>query len=388
MEGRFNMIYLDNAATTPVDPEVINAMMEELKFYGNPSSKFYPEAVSASERLKKYRETTANLFSCNPSNIIFNGGATEGNNHVIMGCFYSHPEKKHFITSNAEHKSVLETMKFIESLGAEVTYLPVSDKCTIEPEVLKNALREDTNLVSLFLANNEVGSMNDIPTLSTIAKKSGALFHTDATQAVGKVDINLGDPNSNYKDVDFLTFSGHKIHGPKGVGALYIGNNEYGFRHKITPLLHGGDQEYKLRSGTQSMHNIAGLAKACELAKVNLPTVSTKLKELETQFITELKEAFPNQVEFFGDMEHKIPGLISFAVDGVNNEMFLANYCDKVSLSTGSACAINEPSHVLSAMGLYNYIDKVLRVSLDLSATNSTSQLIILLQEYLSLFRL
>ena len=385
MEGRFNMIYLDNAATTPVDPEVINAMMEELKFYGNPSSKFYPEAVSASERLKKYRETTANLFSCNPSNIIFNGGATEGNNHVIMGCFYSHPEKKHFITSNAEHKSVLETMKFIESLGAEVTYLPVSEKCTIEPEVLKNALREDTNLVSLFLANNEVGSMNDIPTLSTIAKKSGALFHTDATQAVGKVEINL---TTDYKNVDFLTFSGHKIHGPKGVGALYIGNNEYGFRHKITPLLHGGDQEYKLRSGTQSMHNIAGLAKACELAKANLPVASAKLKELEDEFIKELKEAFPDQVRFFGDMEHKIPGLISFAVDGVNNEMFLANYCDKVSLSTGSACAIDEPSHVLKAMGFEEYTDKVLRISFDTHSSIHIKDFISLLENYLDFYSL
>lgn len=378
------MIYLDNAATTPVDPQVINAMVEELQFFGNPSSKFYPEALSAQERLKKYRETTANLFSCNPSNIIFNGGATEGNNHVIMGCFYAHPEKKHFITTNAEHKSVLETMKFIESLGAEVTYLPVSEKCTIDPELLKNVLREDTNLVSLFLANNEVGSMNDIATLSTITKEKGVLFHTDATQAVGKVDINL---STKYKNVDFLTFSGHKIHGPKGVGALYIGNNEYGFRHKLTPILHGGDQEYKLRSGTQAMHNIAGLAKACELAKETLPTISVQLKKLETELITELKESFPNQVKFFGDMEHKIPGLVSFAVEGVNNEMFLSNYCDRVSLSTGSACAINEPSHVLKAMGFGEYTDKVLRISFTTTITTAVD-FILLLKDYLNLFSL
>jgi len=382
MEGRSKMIYLDNAATTPVDPEVITAIVEELQFYGNPSSKFYPEALSAQERLKKYRETTANLFSCSPSNIIFNGGATEGNNHVIMGCFYAYPEKKHFITSNAEHKSVLETMKFIESLGAEVTYLPVSEKCTIDPEVLKSALREDTNLVSLFLANNEVSSMNDIPTLSTIAKEAGVLFHTDATQAVGKAEINL---ITDYKNVDFLTFSGHKIYGPKGVGALYVGQNEYGVRHKLTPLLHGGDQEYKLRSGTQSMHNIAGLAKACELAQANLPTVALKLRELEDEFIKELKDAFPDQVKFFGDMEHKIPGLISFAVEGINNEMFLSNYCDQVSLSTGSACTINEPSHVLKAMGFEKYTCSVLRASIPFNAIN-LSTLITFLSEYIALF--
>lgn len=377
------MIYLDNASTTPVAPEVIDVMVEELQYYGNPSSKFYPEALSAQARLKNYRETTANLFSCDPSNIIFNAGATECNNHVIMGCFYAYPEKKHFITSNAEHKSILETMKFIESLGAEVTYLPVSDKCTIDPEVLRSSLREDTNLVSLFLANNEVGSMNDIPTLSTITKEAGILFHTDATQAVGKININL---NTDYKNIDFLTFSGHKIHGPKGVGALYVGNNEYGVRHKLVPLLHGGDQEYKLRSGTQSMHNIAGLAKACELAQANLPTVAHKLKELEDEFIKELKEAFPAQVKFFGDMEHKIPGLISFAVEGINNEMFLSNYCDRVSLSTGSACAINEPSHVLKAMGFGNYTNNVLRISLSSYIHINNCDFITLLKEYIHLY--
>lgn len=385
MEGKYKMIYLDNASTTPVDPQVIAAIVEELQFYGNPSSKYYPEALSAQARLKKYRETTAHLFGCDFSNIIFNGGATEGNNHVIMGCFYAYPDKKHFITTNAEHKSVLETMKFIETLGAKVTYLPVSEKCTIDPKDLENAIKEDTNLVSIFFANNEVGSINDISTLSTIAREKGVLFHTDATQAVGKVDINLS--SIPYENIDFLTFSGHKIHGPKGVGALYIGNNEYGFRHKVTPLLHGGNQEYKLRSGTQSMHNIAGLAKACELAKANLATTPEKLKDLENQLIEELKAAFSNKVKFFGDLEHKIPGLVSFAVEGVNNEMFLSNYCDKVSLSTGSACAINEPSHVLKAMGFEEYTDKVLRISLNKNLNLDTPQsLSSTLKEYLDLF--
>lgn len=380
------MIYLDNASTTPVAPEVIDAIVEELQHYGNPSSKFYPEALSAQARLKQYRETTANLFSCDPSNIVFNGGATEGNNHVIMGCFYAYPEKKHFITTNAEHKSVLESMKFIESLGAEVTYLPVSEKCTINPDDLIAAIKEDTNLVSIFFANNEVGSLNDIKTLSTICKQKGVLFHTDATQAVGKVAINLS--KDHYEDVDFLTFSGHKIHGPKGVGALYIGNNEYGVRHKLMPLLHGGDQEFKLRSGTQSMHNISGLAKACELAKNNLPIVSTELKELEIHLISKLKKAFPNKVKFFGDMEYKVPGLVSFALEGVNNEMFLSNYCDKVALSTGSACAINEPSHVLHAMKLEKYTDQVLRISFNTDFDKEVTEFISLIHDYFSLFTL
>lgn len=379
------MIYLDNASTTPVAPEVIDAMVEELQHFGNPSSKFYPEALSAQARLKKYRETTANLFSCDPSNIIFNAGATEGNNHVIMGCFYAYPEKRHFITTNAEHKSVLETMRFLESLGAEVTYLPVSEKCTINPDDLVAAIKEDTNLVSIFFANNEVGSLNDIEVLSTICEENNVLFHTDATQTVGKVDINL---STDYKNVDFLTFSGHKIHGPKGVGALYIGNNEYGVRHKLTPLLHGGDQEFKLRSGTQSMHNIAGLAKACELAQANLITVPKALKALETEFINALNNAFPGQVKFFGDLEHKIPGLLSFAVEGINNEMFLSNYCDKAALSTGSACAIDEPSHVLRAMKLGEYTDQVLRVSFNTNFDKQLTKLILLINDYFTLFSL
>ncbi len=379
------MIYLDNASTTPVAPEVIDAMVEELQHYGNPSSKFYPEALSAQTRLKKYRETTANLFSCDPSNIIFNAGATEGNNHVIMGCFYAYPEKRHFITTNAEHKSVLETMKFLESLGAEVTYLPVSEKCTINPDDLVASIKKDTNLVSIFFANNEVGSLNNIEVLSTICKENNVLFHTDATQAVGKVDINL---STDYKNVDFLTFSSHKIHGPKGVGALYVGNNDYGVRHKLTPLLHGGDQEFKLRSGTQSMHNIAGLAKACELAKDHIFSTPSALKALELEFIDALNGAFPEQVKFFGDLKHKVPGILSFAVEGINNEMFLSNYCDKVSLSTGSACAINEPSHVLKAMGYDTYTTQVLRISFTVSLTNQANLLIHLLQDYLHLFYL
>ena len=378
------MIYLDNASTTPTNKDVIDAMIQELQYYGNPSSKFYPEAMSAQSRLRNYREITANLFNCDSSNIIFNAGSTEGNNHVIMGCFYSNPDKRHFITTNAEHKSVLETMKFLESLGAQVTYLPVSDKCTINPDDLKSAIKKDTNLVSIFFANNEVGSLNDINTLSTICRENDVLFHTDATQSVGKVDINLKD---EFKCIDFLTFSGHKIYGPKGVGALYIGNNEYGVRHKLTPLLHGGEQEFKLRSGTQSMHNIAGLSKACEIAKNELSTLSKELKQIENNLIHELAVSFTNSIKFFGDMNNKIPGLVSFAIDDLNNEMFLSNYCDKVSLSTGSACAIEEPSHVLQAMGFGEYTDKVLRVSFNHSF-NNIEDFIKLIKDYLMLYTL
>jgi cysteine desulfurase len=375
------MIYLDYASTTPTAPEVIDAMVEELHFYGNPSSKYYPEAVSAQERLSKYRQTVAEFLGATPSNIIFNGGATEGNNHVIKGCFFAYPQKKHFITTNAEHKSVLEAMKFIESLGAEVTYLPVSDKCTINPDDLVQAIKEDTNLVSIFFANNEVGSLNNIAALSKICKEKDVLFHTDATQAAGKIEIDL-----NNSDINFLTFSAHKLYGPKGVGTLYIGNNEYGVRHKLTPLLHGGDQEYKLRSGTQSMHNIAGLAKACELATKNTKTYNTDIRTEEEKLIRELATAFRDKVRFFGDLENKVPGLLSFAIDGLSNEMFLSNYCDKVSLSSGSACAINEPSHVLKAMGYADYTDQVLRISLGSNHNINPALLIRYLLEYLNLF--
>lgn len=375
------MIYLDYASTTPTDPQVVAAMVEELQFYGNPSSKYYPEAVSAQERLSKYRQTVATFLGASPSNIIFNGGATEGNNHVIMGCFYAYPKKRHFITTNAEHKSVLETMKFIESLGAEVTYLPVSDKCTINPDDLSNAIKEDTNLVSIFYANNEVGSLNDIAALSKICKEKDVLFHTDATQVVGKIEIDV-----TYLGVDFLTFSAHKIYGPKGVGALYVGNNEYGVRHKLTPLLHGGDQEYKLRSGTQSMHNITGLAKACEISKEHITNYITTIKSEEEKLICELTNTFTDKIRFFGDLNNKVPGLLSFAIEGLNNEMFLSNYCDKISLSSGSACAINEPSHVLKAMGHGNFTERVLRLSIGTREKFVPSDFISYLIEYFDLF--
>lgn len=376
------MLYLDHASTTPVDPSVIQAMVDELQHYGNPSSKYYPEAVAAQQRLRQYRQTVADTFNTYANNIIFNSGATEGNNHVILGNFYANPNKKHFITTNAEHKSVLEAMKFIETLGAEVTYLPVSDKCTVTPEQVANAIKEDTNLVSIFFANNEVGSINPIKSIGDVCREHNVLFHTDATQAVGKISINLSS-----LPIDFLTFSGHKIFGPKGVGALYIGNNDYGIRHKLTPLLHGGDQEFKARPGTQSMHNIAGLAKACELVPSHIEAYNTQVLETEKAFISELINTFDDKVILFGDQENKIPGLISFALEGLNNEMFLANYSNEVSLSTGSACAIDEPSHVLKAMGYSRYINKVLRISLPISSY-SFSPLIFFLTQYISIYSL
>lgn len=376
------MLYLDNASTTPVDPEVIQAMVDELQHFGNPSSKYYPEATSAASRLKNYRQTVSTLFGTYPNNIIFNGGATEGNNHVILSCFYTHPEKKHFITTNAEHKSVLETLKFLETLGAEVTYLPVSEKCTVTAQQVSNAIKEDTNLVSIFFANNEVGSLNDVEAIGKVCKDHKVLFHTDGTQAVGKIPINLSKI-----PVDFFTFSGHKIFGPKGVGALYIGNNEYGIRHKLIPLLHGGDQEFKLRSGTQSMHNIAGLAKACELVPKHIELYNSQVKETEREFVQELINTFGDKIKFFGDQEHKVPGLISFALEGLNNEMFLSNYCNEVSLSTGSACTINAPSHVLKAMGYIDYAKSVLRLSFSPYST-SIHLLPQILKDYLSIYSL
>lgn len=376
------MLYLDNASTTPVDPQVINAMMEELQFYGNPSSKYYPEALSAQQRLRQYRQTVADLFNTEGSHIIFNSGASEGNNHVILGSFYAYPTKKHFITTNAEHKSVLQTMKFIESLGAEVTYLPVSDKCTIKPSDLASAIKEDTNLVSIFFANNEVGSLNDIESIGKICNEKNVLFHTDATQVVGKLPIDV-----QQLKVDFLTFSGHKIHGPKGVGAVYIGENEYGIRHKLMPLIHGGDQEFKLRAGTQSMHNIAGLSKACELSVDHITKYNTIVKLAEKEFITELLSTFGDQVILLGDLENKIFGLVSFAIEGLNNEMFLSNYCNEISCSTGSACAINEPSHVLQYMGFSQYATNVLRVSFSFLSTDVTS-IITLIKNYFNTYSL
>lgn len=352
------MIYLDNASTTPIDPEVLDVMIDYLKNeYGNPSSKYYPQAISAQEALKNSREQVAELIGCEPEHVIFTSGATESNNFIIKGVAEKYKRKgNHIITSKIEHKSVLETCKHLEKLGYSVTYINNDDLGRVNIDELEAAITEDTILVSIMWGNNEIGTLNDIETISKLCKSKKVLFHTDATQVIGKIDVNVSS-----LPIDFLSMSGHKIYGPKGVGVAYVGPDKLGLRHRLPSLLDGGGQEYNLRAGTHSMHNIVGLGKACEVANSNMAKYVPILIELETQLKNSLLKVKPD-ISFNGDQDNKIPGLLSINIPGINNELFCKQVSESVAISTGSACSIGEGSYVLSS--LIENQHETLRVSL------------------------
>lgn len=356
------MIYYDNAATTPLDPEVLETMIEFMRTeYGNPSSKYYDQALNAQKSLKLARAQILNLINGDfdeNNKLVFTSGATEANNFVLKGISHKNKRKgNHIITTKVEHKSILETCKFLEKEGFEVTYLDVDELGYINLEQLKNSIKKETLLVSIIWGNNEIGTLNDIASIGNICKEKNVLFHTDATQVVGKIDINLKKLN-----VDFLTMSAHKIYGPKGVGALFVGTNHLGITHRITPLLHGGSQEYKLRGGTHAMHNIVGFGKAAEVAKRDHLKYIPLILEKEKQLKSELLEKYPD-LTFNGDQNNKIPGIVNITIPGITNELFIKNSSDKYAISTGSACALGEPSHVIAAIGKADRADETVRFS-------------------------
>lgn len=344
------MVYLDNCATTKIYPEVKDAMLPYLmQEYGNPSSKFYQQALNALEAVKKARTFVASLLGCDQTEIIFTSGATESNNMIIKGVadFYRN-KGNHLVTTKVEHPSVLETCKYLEEKGYEVTYLDVDRFGRIDFKHLVSAIKETTILVSVIWGNNEIGSLNDIKSISEICLDKGVLFHTDATQVVGKVDFNL----SNFPGITFLSCSGHKFHGPKGVGTTFVRKNEYGELTEFTPLLHGGGQEQGVRSGTLAVHNIVGVGKAAEITKLNLTNNISHLENLENYLRSILEHRFSGHIKFNNDTSNKIPGILSVIFQGVNNELLLKNIAPLIAASTGSACSSTKPSHVLRAIGL------------------------------------
>lgn len=338
------MIYLDNASTTPLDPEVLETMIDYMKNeYANPSSKYYPQALSAQEALKKARQQVADLLGCEPEYILFTSGATESNNFIIKGVAEKFKRKgNHIITSNLEHKSVLETCKHLEKQGYNVTYVGNDELGHIDFDELETAITDETILVSIMWGNNEIGTINDIEKISNLCRSKKVLFHTDATQVIGKIDINL-----SALPIDFLSMSGHKIYGPKGIGVAYVGPDYLGLRYRLPSLLNGGAQEYKMRAGTHSMHNIVGLGKACEVAKRDMKEYVPRILEMEAKLKDELIKIRPD-ISFNGDQDNKIPGLLSINIPGINNELFCKQVSDKIAISTGSACSIGEGSYVLA----------------------------------------
>lgn len=278
------MIYLDNNATTKVLKEVEEAMIKYLSVeYGNPSSKYYSLATNAKKVIDECRENVADLFSCEKDEVIFTSGSTESNNFIIKG-LADVTSKKHIIVSNVEHPSVLETVKYLESKGFIVSYVPVNNEGVVNPEDIEKLIGEDTFLVSIMWVNNELGSINDIARIAHICENKEVYFHVDATQAVGKIDVSLPE------GVNFVSFSGHKIYGPKGMGCAIVRKDRDGIPVKLTPLLHGGEQEFGYRAGTQSVHNIVGLSKACEIVKRDLIKNQSVLKEKEDFLVHLLKK--------------------------------------------------------------------------------------------------
>ena len=394
------MIYLDNSATTQIAPEVLEAMLPYLTSeFGNPSSKYYPLAQNAQQAVEESRAKVAALIHAKPEEIIFTCGATESSNMIIKGVadYQKYYTKKgnHIITSKVEHHATLNTCRFLNgeiysnrdatfslsggslkvNRGYEVTFLDVDTTGKVLPEALKAALRPTTSLVTLMWANNEVGTLNDITTLCDIAHQNGTLFHTDATQVSGKLPIDVSE-----LPVDFLSFSAHKFHGPKGVGAAYLRTDDYGLP-PITALLHGGEQESGIRAGTLAVHNIVGFGKAAELALASQEETTCRLNILDTAARTLLTNE--PYLELLGDATAHVPGLISFIIhkDAFDNELFLKKVSRKFALSAGSACTAGEPSHVLQAMGKGNETSRVLRLSLSPdSSLEDVKQLVALLR--------
>lgn len=379
------MIYLDNNATTPVREEVMEAMLPYLKEeFGNPASKYYPQAIKAKEAVEEARFHVASLINAKPEEIIFTAGAAEANNMIIKGIadfqkFYAPKSKNHIITSTVEHESVLNVCKFLNGeiysnkdavltfggnkkvdRGYRVDFAPVNEYGQVTEETLSSLLSEGTSLVSLIWGNNEIGSLNDIKTLAELCKSKNVYMHSDGTQVLGRVDIDV-----QKVPVDLLSFSAHKLNGPKGVGCAFLRTDKYGRRPQLTSLIHGGEQEEGLRAGTHAVHNIVGFGKAAELAKKELDSKINKLNTLEQELKKGLLEAIP-EIEFIGDPVNKVPGVLSFVINKEMfiNEIFINKISPQLAVSTGSACTAGKPSHVLSALGLNNYTRKFIRLSL------------------------
>jgi cysteine desulfurase len=338
-------LYFDHSATTPMRPEVIQAMMPYFAEHaGNPSS-IHMFGQRAKRALDEARRTVADLLGAKPAEIYFTSGATESNNIAIQGAAKSYAMfGRHLITSAFEHHAVLHTFQALEKQGFQVTYLPVDEQGLVQPEEVEKALRPDTILVSIMLANNEVGTVQPIREIAGILRRRGILFHTDAVQAVGKIPVNVRELG-----VDMLSLTAHKFYGPKGVGALYVREGV-----EIAPLFFGGHQEGALRPGTQNVPGIVGLAAALRLACQEMEEESARLRRLRDLLEQSIIERIPD-VDINGHPDKRLAHISNVSFAGLDGEaLLLALDMQGIAVSTGSACTAGstEPSHVLRAMGV------------------------------------
>ena len=340
-------IYLDNNATTPVDPRVLETMLPYFtNHFGNAASRNHPFGWEAEEAVDYAREQVAQLVGCDAKEIIFTSGATEADNLALKGVFEMYASKgNHIITVTTEHKAVLDTCKHIEKLGGEVTYLDVEEDGLLDLSKLEAAIKPSTILIAVMYANNEIGVVQPVKEISAIAKKHGILFFTDATQAVGKIPVDV------MKDgIDLMAFSAHKMYGPKGVGALYVRRKNP--RVKVTAQIDGGGHERGMRSGTLNVPGIVGFGKACELCRLemeeNTKRITVLRNKLENELL-QLEESYLN-----GNKEQRLPHVSNISFKYVEGEGLMMGFNKNIAVSSGSACpsASLEPSYVLKALGL------------------------------------
>jgi len=338
------MIYLDNNATTPIDPAVAEKMSQFIKeHFGNPSS-LYPIGRKVKEIITEAREVIAKAIGAVRTEIIFTASGTEADNLAIRGVLDAFPEKNEIITSAIEHPAVMNTASYLEKKGAKVTYVPVDTYGTVDIDFLKNAITPQTALISVMHANNEVGTIQPIEKISKIAKERGVLVHTDAIQAFGKIDVNV-----NKLGIDLLSISAHKIYGPKGVGALYIRKGT-----DILPLIYGGSQEREMRAGTENTIGIVGFGEAVRVMTERRDKDKKRIEKLSEQLKKGIEEKIP-KVKFNGHEKNRMKGTLNFSFYGLEAEAILLALATKeIYVSTGSACSegAEEVSHVLEAIGL------------------------------------
>jgi len=341
-------IYMDYAATTPVDPRVIEKMQSCMGpdgLFGNPASRSHQFGWKAEEAVEIARQQVAELIGADPREIVWTSGATESNNLALKGAahFYAENKGRHIITSKIEHKAVLDTCRQLEREGFELSYLEPDAKGIIHPGAVEEALRKDTALVSIMHANNEIGVINDIAAIGVLTRERGVIFHVEAAQGVGKIPVDL-----RQMQVDLLSISGHKLYAPKGIGALYVRRRP---RVRLEAQIHGGGHERGMRSGTLATHQIVGMGEACRIAAREMGAESERLLALRERFwkgVRDIEQLFLN-----GDEEQRLPGILNISVNFVEGESLIMALKD-VALSSGSACtsASLEPSYVLRALGL------------------------------------
>lgn len=338
------MIYLDNNATTPLDPAVSEKMYQfQKKHFGNPSS-LYPIGRKVKEIITEAREVIAKALGANKTEIFFAGSGTEADNFAIRGVLDAFPEKNELITSAIEHPAVLNTANYLEKKGVKVTYIPVDKYGTVDLDFLKDAITPQTAIISIMHVNNEVGTIQPIEKVAKIAKERGVLVHTDAVQSFGKIDVNV-----NKLGVDMLSISAHKIYGPKGIGALYIRKGT-----DISPLIYGGHQEREMRAGTENTIGIVGFGEAVRVIRERRDKDKKRIEKLAEQLKNGIEEKIP-KVKFNGDEKNRIKGTLNFSFLGLEAEAILLALATKdIFVSTGSACSegAEEVSHVLEAIGL------------------------------------